>query len=118
MPSGTLSLEEYDRRKQFVQEITSLTNPELIEIVRILKKHNFVYSENMNGVFFNVAAVPQEVFDDLHIFLQFTKTNRSSIDDRKLLFSTLGVEPLSEKEQANVAATIEDHPALAKGKLS
>ena len=52
MASG-LTIEEYDRRKQFLQEISSLTNAELIEIVRILRTHKFLYSENTNGVFFN-----------------------------------------------------------------
>lgn len=112
-----LSIEEYDRRKQFLQEISSLTTAELIEIVRILRAHKFAYSENTNGVFFNLAAVPQDLFEDLNSFIQFTKTNRTSIEDRNKLFTTLGVEPLSEKEKAEVAAVIEDHPALAKGMI-
>jgi hypothetical protein len=93
----TLSPEEYARRKQFLQEITSLTNAELIEIVRILRTHKFSYSENSNGVFFNIATVPQPLFEDLDKFIQFTKTNRSSIEDRKSLMSTLGVEPFLPK---------------------
>lgn len=116
MASG-LTIEEYDRRKQFLQEISSLTNAELIEIVRILRTHKFAYSENTNGVFFNVAAVPQELFEALDTFIQFTKTNRSSIEDRNKIFTTLGVEPLSEKEKAEVAAVIEEHPSLKKGTL-
>ena len=116
MASG-LTIEEYDRRKQFLQEISSLTNAELIEIVRILRTHKFLYSENTNGVFFNVAAVPQELFEALDTFIQFTKTNRSSIEDRNKIFTTLGVEPLSEKEKAEVAAVIEEHPSLKKGTL-
>jgi hypothetical protein len=112
---SALSPEEYALRKQFVQELSSLTTAELIEIVRILRKHKFVYSENTNGVFFNVATVPQTLFNELNTFIQFTKTNRTSIEDRNTLFSTLGVEPLSEKEKADVAAIIEDNPALAKG---
>ena len=109
--------EEYERRKQFLQELTSLTTAESSEIVRILRMHKFNYSENTNGVFFNVAAVPQALFNELDTFIQFTKTNRTSIEDRKTLFTTLGVEPLSEKEKAEVAAVIEDHPSLAKGVL-
>lgn len=116
MASG-LSIEEYNRRKQFLNEITSLTNAELIEIVRILRIHKFIYSENTNGVFFNVATVSQDLFEALNSFIQFTKTSRNSIEDRNKLFTTLGVEPLSEKEKAEVAAVIEDHPALTKGTL-
>jgi hypothetical protein len=89
-----LSPEEYARRKQFLQEITSLTTSELIEIVRILRTHKFTYSENTNGVFFNVAAVPQPLFEDLDTFIQFTKTNRNSIADRKSFMSTLSGDPL------------------------
>ena len=110
-------MKEYNRRKQFLEEITSLTNAELIEIVRILRAHKFSYSENTNGIFFNIAAVPQDLFEELHTFIQFTKTNRASIEDRTSLFQTLGVEPLSEKERADVAAVIEEHPSLAKGTL-
>jgi hypothetical protein len=109
-----ISREEYDRRKLFVQEISSLTTAELIEIVRILRVHKFSYSENSNGVFFNAVSLPQALFNDLQSFLQFTKTNRSAIEDRTSLFSTLGVEPLSEKEKAVMTATLEDHPSLGK----
>ena len=112
-----LSIEEYNRRKQFLNEISSLTNAELIEIVRILRENKFAYSENTNGVFFNVSAVSQPLFEELNKFIQFTKTNRTSIEDRNKLFTTLGVEPLSDKEKAEVAAVIEDHPALTKGVL-
>ena len=64
--SGLLTTEEYNRRKQFLEEILSLTNAELIEIVRILRAHKFVYSENTNGVFFNIAAVSQSLFEELN----------------------------------------------------
>jgi hypothetical protein len=112
--SGHLSDEEYARRKLFVQEISTLTHAEYIEIVRILRAHKYTYSENSNGVFFNAAAIPQELFEELQKFLQFTKTNRASIEDRSSLFHTLGVEPLSEKEKLTMDATIEDHPSLGK----
>lgn len=105
--SGRLSNEEYDRRKQFLQEITSLTNAELVEIVRILKKHNFQYSENSNGVFFNIAVVPQELFEELHGFINFTNKNRKSIEDRSCLMSTLGVGPLTEEESVELYAVKE-----------
>jgi hypothetical protein len=113
--SNRLSPEEYDRRKQFVQDVSSLTNAELIEIVRILRVHKFIYSENSNGVFFNAAALPATLFDELQTFIQFTKTNRTAIEDRTSIFTTLGVEPLSEKEKADMNATLEEHPDFLKG---
>jgi hypothetical protein len=105
--SGRLSDVEYDRRKQFLHDITSLTNAELVEIVRILKKHNFQYSENLNGVFFNIAIVPQDLFEELHHFIVFTNKNRKTIEDRSSLMSTLGVEPLTEEENIELHAAKE-----------
>ena len=106
--------DDYNRRKEMCREIESLSRPELEELYRILRREGGEYSENSNGVFFNAVSLPQALFNDLQSFLQFTKTNRASIEDRSSLFHTLGVEPLSEKEKLTMDATIEDHPSLGK----
>jgi hypothetical protein len=87
--SDLLSLEEYARRKHFLNCLRGLSISEYSEIVRILKTHAVVFSENRNGIFFNVAALDQSVFDDLEKFLVFTQTNRRSLSDRDTFLSTL-----------------------------
>ena len=84
-----LPTEEYVRRKVFLDSMKGLTKPEYIEIVRILQKHTIAFSENQNGIFVNIAALPQHVFDDLEKFLLFTSTNRQNLSDRDSLLSTL-----------------------------
>jgi hypothetical protein len=84
-----LSPTEYERRRQFLEGIKGLTKAEHIEIVRILQKHKTQYSENNNGVFFNVTLLEQEVFDALELFLKFTQSNRRDLADRELFMSTL-----------------------------
>ncbi len=84
-----LETDEYQRRKVFLDNLKSLTKPEYIEIVRILKKHEIVFSENQNGIFFNIASLPQPVFDDLEKFLHFTQVNRQTLSDRDSFLSTL-----------------------------
>jgi hypothetical protein len=84
-----LSNEEYSRRKLFLDGLKGLTKSEYAEIVRILQKHEVQFSENKNGIFFNVAALSQHVFDDLEKFLCFTQSNRQSLADRDTILSTL-----------------------------
>jgi len=88
---GKLSSEEYNRRKRWLDTLSNLTSAEYVEIVRILKKHQEEYSENNNGIFFNVASVKQDTFDALHLFMEFTFKNRSELADREKFLSTLVV---------------------------
>ncbi len=84
-----LSQEEYIRRKHFLESLKGLTRSEYTEIVRILQLHAVLFSENQNGIFFNVASLEQKVFEDLEKFLLFTQTNRKSLSDRDTILSTL-----------------------------
>jgi len=81
--------EEYERRKKFLDGLKLLTRAENIEVVRILQKHEAIFSENLNGIFFNVAAVPQTTFDALELFLSFTQSNRRDLADRERYMSSL-----------------------------
>ena len=87
-----LSTEEYARRKLFLDSLKGLTKAEYVEIIRLLQKHEVVYSENHNGIFLNLTALTQEVFDDLERFLMFTQQNRQNLSDRDTLLSTLLVQ--------------------------
>lgn len=86
---GLLPTEEYERRKLFLEGLKGLMRAENIEIVRLLQKHNVAYSENLNGVFFNVGIISQEAFDALELFLSFTHSNRKYLSDRENLISSL-----------------------------
>lgn len=88
-PNPGLSPTEYERRRLFLEGIKGLTKAEHVEIVRILQKHGAVYSENTNGVFFNVTTLEQEVFNALELFLNFTQSNRRDLADREFFMSTL-----------------------------
>lgn len=91
-PTPGISQDEYGRRKQFLDDLKSLTKSECVEIVRILHKHTVTYSENLNGIFFNVASLSQQCFDDMVSFIEFSKNNRRILSDRDCLMSTLAVQ--------------------------
>jgi hypothetical protein len=105
--TNTLSDSEYDRRKKFLEDLKSLTISEYIEIARILQRFKFVYSENSNGIFFNVAALNQDLFDELEKYLQFTQLNKQLIDDRTSLMNRFEIKPLNESEKADLEAARE-----------
>jgi hypothetical protein len=84
-----LASEEYARRKLFLDNLKLLSKAENIEIIKILKKNNISLSENQNGILFNVAKLPQSVYDELEKFLNFTQFNRKNLADRDELLSTL-----------------------------
>ena len=87
--SGTLSAAEYERRKIFLDGLKGLTKSEYIEIVRIMQRQEAPFSENANGVFFNICTLTQNVFNDLELFMQFTQSNRKNLVERELYMSTL-----------------------------
>ena len=88
-PGPLLTPDEYERRRRFLEGLRTLTKAEHIEIIRILQKHEAEFSENNNGVFFNVCVLDQPVFDALELFLSFTQQNRQKLEDRELYLSTL-----------------------------
>jgi hypothetical protein len=74
---------EYERRKMFLESLKKLHTSEYIDIVRILKQEKVEYSENTNGIFFDVAKLPQETFDTLDKFMIFVNMNRKSLAERE-----------------------------------
>jgi len=93
-PQGDLSgaallPEEYERRKAFLTELQGLSKSEYIEILRILKNHGTSFSENLNGVFFNLCTVTPEAFEALQLFRRFTIANKAQLVDREKVMNTL-----------------------------
>jgi hypothetical protein len=81
--AAILTSEEYEQRKLFSQEVKLLTKNEMEEVYRILKLHKAEFSENSNGVFFDVSKLPAEVFKELQQFMIFSKKNRDDFNDRE-----------------------------------
>jgi len=86
---GKLTDAEYERRKTFHGNLKSLTKAENIEILRVLQRGEETFSENLNGIFFNVVSLKQETFDALELFLNFTHSNRRDLVEREMYMSSL-----------------------------
>lgn len=81
-PVNTLSNEEYEERKRVLQELSRLVKSEQEQIFLILKRYKQEFSENSNGVFFDLSRIPKEPFEEIKKFLTFCQTNRSDFEER------------------------------------
>lgn len=72
----------YDQKKNILEEIKTLSKIECEEIFRIIKRGNVEYTENSNGVFFDIMHLSDEIIYKIQKFLDFCKTQRKSEEER------------------------------------
>lgn len=61
----------YDKRKQLFENLKMLATSEYEEFFRILKRNNEPYTENSNGIFFDVINIKNETFAEMEKFMEF-----------------------------------------------
>ena len=76
-------IEDYEHRKVFLEDLNTLNKVEQEEIFRILKKNSSAFSENSNGIFFDVSRVDTNTFSQLLTFIEFCKKNRKEFESRE-----------------------------------
>ncbi|NBV77167.1 hypothetical protein EBR66_03330 [bacterium] len=74
--AAALSNAEYDERRKALEYIRTLSKSELEEIYKILKNAKAEFSENSNGVFFDLCKLPADVFAELQKFIEFCNKMR------------------------------------------
>jgi hypothetical protein len=77
-----LTNEEYDERKKCLDELKKLVKAEQEQVFLILKRYRVEYSENSNGVFFDLSRVTKEAFTAIQSFLNFCQVNRNDFEAR------------------------------------
>lgn len=84
-----MDAKEYERRRLFLESLKKLHTSEYIDIVRILKLEEVEFSENTNGIFFDVAKLSKKAFEALDKYMHFVHTNRKDLAERERLMNTL-----------------------------
>jgi hypothetical protein len=74
--------DEYHRRQEFCETIKLLGRSEFIEIARILRKNGVALSENRSGIFFDMAKLSSEAFEELLKFYDFVQQNNIELQKR------------------------------------
>ena len=72
----------YEQRRTLHENLKQLVKSEYEQIFRILKKYNEPYTENSNGIFFDVTNIQSETYIDIRKFLDFCIENRSKEQER------------------------------------
>ena len=80
---------EYEKRKLFLDALKKLHASEYSDIVRILKQEDVSYSENTNGIFFDVSKISQKAFNALEKFMHFVNMNRKELADREKIINKI-----------------------------
>ena len=79
----------YEERKQLFDNIKVLSKTEQEELFRILKKTKESYTENSNGIFFDLMLVSDECFQQMNDYMTFCLTNRVNHEQRLKEIETL-----------------------------
>jgi hypothetical protein len=81
--AASLTNEEYETRKKFLEELKGLVKEEQEHIFRIIKYHNIEFSENNNGVFFDVCTLSNSVFNKISEYMMLCRQNRDNFAERE-----------------------------------
>ena len=76
-------IEDYELRKHFLENIKLLNKSEKEELFRILTITKSSFTENSNGIFFDVSKLTKDTFDQMLQFLEFCKKNRQEFQQRE-----------------------------------
>ena len=78
----TLTKEEYEQRKQILEDFKTLVKEEYEEVFRIIKRNGVTFTENNNGVHFDLCGVNQPTILQLISFLELCHTQRINEEAR------------------------------------
>ncbi len=82
----------YEERKKVFENIKVLEKPEHEEIFRIIRKMRENYTENSNGIFFDLTLVSDETFDHIKEYLNFCLKTRQEDSYRLKELETIRIQ--------------------------
>ncbi len=72
----------YEERKKVFEHIKMLVKPEQEEIFRIIRKMKENYTENSNGIFFDILNISDETYIQIKDYIEFCLKTRKEDADR------------------------------------
>jgi hypothetical protein len=93
--------DNYEAKKIMLDDIKEFSVDECQELFRILKQNGVQYTENSNGIFFDLVPIDNDTFFKLQNFIDFTKAQKKSEEIRALELNTLRNETVEYKSENN-----------------
>jgi hypothetical protein len=78
----TLTKEEYEYRKQILDDLKMLVKEEYEEVFRIIKRNGVSFTENSNGVHFDLCLLDEDTLQQIKMFLELCRTQRVNEEER------------------------------------
>ncbi len=72
----------YERRRQLFENIKQLVKPEQEHILKLLRKYKESYTENSNGIFFDLINICDSAFTSIEEYMEFCIKNRLEEKER------------------------------------
>ena len=82
----------YEDRKVMFENIKILDKPEQEEIFRIIRKTKENYTENSNGIFFDLNSISDESFSLIKEYINFCLKTRQEHESRLKELETIRIQ--------------------------
>ena len=82
----------YKERKQIFDNINILVKPEQEEVFRIVRKNKVVYTENSNGIFFDLTSITDDVLEQIKEYIDFCLKTRQDHEIRLKDLETIRIQ--------------------------
>ena len=69
------------QRKVLFDRINNLSSTEHEEILKIVKNYNVRYSQNKNGIFFNLSNLSDDAVKEIDDFVTYCMSNKKDLDE-------------------------------------
>ena len=87
-----LEMTSHEERKKVFEYMKVLVKPEQEEIFRIIRKTKDNYTENSNGIFFDLATISEEAFNQIKEYLNFCLKTRQEDATRLKELETIRIQ--------------------------
>ncbi len=67
-------------RKQLLGRINNLSSTEHEEIFNLIRRHNLGYTQNKNGIFFNLSTLPDGVIEEIGKLVDYCASQKKELD--------------------------------------
>lgn len=78
-----MEAKDYEERKQFLEDLKRLVKSEQEALFRILKTEKAEFTENSNGIFFDVSKLSVNLFQKVKDYMEFCRKNRDDFSQRE-----------------------------------
>lgn len=79
----SMTTEEYEERRRFLDDLKLLSNTEHKKLFQILLKGKAEFTENSNGIFFDLCKITPDIFQQFLEYMNFCKAVRIEQSERE-----------------------------------